>query len=151
MIEQLTVKTIADPELLELGSTFFKEFHLPGRFIPDTFIKTWTKLLDLKMGAAWSYRLEGHLVGGIGGIIFPDPNDGQLVAMETFWFTHPSHRSGMASIKLYNTFEKWAIEMQARRIVMASLHNDYMMTLRNLYMRMGFKPLDITYVKELTW
>jgi GNAT superfamily N-acetyltransferase len=62
---------------------------------------------------------------------------------------HPAHRKSLWSIKLFLTFEKWAKDIGAKRIVMAHLMNEDGHKLGKFYLRKGFKPVETHYSKTL--
>jgi hypothetical protein len=131
------------------GPMFHNEFHLPGSFDVNTFIDNWTKFINANIGAIWKLILNEEVAGYFGGMIVPDINDAQLVAQETFWYVKPEHRRSARGLSLLLNFENWAEAMGAKRIIMTHLCNQYSDALRTLYLRRGYTPLEINYVKEL--
>ena len=112
-------------------------------------MQNWCVLLSSNVGVMWKLEDKDHVVGMLGGMLTPDLLDGSLTATETFWYVHPEHRNGSGGIQLLLTFEKWAMEIGAKRIIMAHLVNHNSESLKNLYQRRGFKPMEIFYHKEL--
>ncbi len=149
MIRQLTADDLQNKELLALGEKFFTDAKLPGEFIPGVFVATWSTLMRMTCGAIWTSVVDDRVVGAIGGVFHPDANDGKLVAQEMFWFMDPSYRSGFNAIKLFTAFENWAISRGATRIVMGCILGEYAKPLREFYTKMGYRPVDVSYFKEL--
>ncbi len=148
MIAPVTVEEI---ETLgtELGDSFYSECHLPGGFKKEVFIHNWNLLLKGNIGAMWRLVLDNSSVGFLGAILMPDVNNGDLVATEMFWYVSPSYRKSMWGIRLLTTFEKWAKEIGAKRVVMAHLTNPEGEVLGKFYTRKGYTLTESHYVKEL--
>jgi GNAT superfamily N-acetyltransferase len=143
--------TLQDIKLVseDIGKLFYSELELPGGFKIDVFIHNWQMLIANNIGVMWKLVLEGKPVGFLGGVLMPDVNNGELVATEMFWYVHPAHRKSLWSIKLFLTFEKWAKDIGAKRIVMAHLMNEDGHKLGKFYLRKGFKPVETHYSKTL--
>lgn len=141
------LKSLAEAQIL--GESFFKECGLPGSFKHEAFIHNWTLFLSTNIGAMWAFVKNDKVVGLLGAILSPDMNDGELVAMETFWYVHPKHRNSIESVKLLMVFELWAQKIGAKRIMMAHLLSSMPKKLASYYERRGYRPLEINYVKEL--
>jgi hypothetical protein len=101
------------------------------------------------VGQIWVCEIKNEVVGAIGGCIHPDANDGKLVAQEMFWFMEPGFRNGMNAIKLFFEFEQWAVDKGCVRIVMGCILNRHAPALRKLYTKHGYRPVDVSYFKEL--
>lgn len=142
-----TLKVLADANMI--GESFFKECGLPGKFKYVAFLHNWTLFLEKNIGAMWAFLKDGKPVGLLGGILAPDMNDGELLAVETFWYVMPEHRNSMESIKLLMVFELWARDVGAKRIMMAHLLSSMPEKLASYYEKRGYRPLEINYVKEL--
>lgn len=150
MIERIT-NIEAEPEenLKWLGESFFKEGSLPGGFNLGVFRKTWAGLLSAYNGALWKAMDNGKLIGGMGAIIYPDPNDGALVATEAFWYIAPEHRGSSSGLRMLNEFELWAAMRGAKRLHMAYLLASMPEKVSKLYEKRGYKAREVIYVKEI--
>jgi len=149
VIKPITLEGLKELRVTSLALSFLNECGLPVKFNLDVFLKNWTVLLENNMGVMWKYVKNDQIVGMLGGILSPDILDGSLTATETFWYVHPEHRTGRGGLELLLTFEKWAVEIGANRIMMAHLVEHNSETLKKLYERRGFKPIEIFYSKEL--
>ncbi len=149
MISELAHDQLRDPQLLSMGQHFFKESNLPGSFVPDVFIDTWSKIITRGIGRIWAARTGDLMTGAIGGLIHPDPYDGKMVVQEAFWFIDESHRGGITAIRLYASLERWAIHAGASRLCMSCTMNKYIAKLRHFNESQGYKPCDISYFKNL--
>ena len=131
-----------------LGAKFYQEGNVPGQIKKDVFINTWTTFISTKVGIVFGLFNDKDLIGMIGGIIFPDPNDGDLVATEMFWYVDKTQR-GIGGIKLFELFKKWAILAKAKRLIMVHLVELMPEKLDRFYRKQGFLPTEISYIKEL--
>jgi GNAT superfamily N-acetyltransferase len=134
-------------QLAKLGEKFWAEGKLPGKFVPEVFVKTWDTFHQLGMGAIIGLFDGANPVGAIGAIAYPDPNDGELVVTETFWFVDPAHRG--AGLKLLDAFEAWAMNRGAKRIVLVHLVQLAPEVLRRLYLRKGYQEIEVHFIKSL--
>jgi GNAT superfamily N-acetyltransferase len=135
------------PEMAALGFQFQEEGALPGKFIPEVFVKTWGNLIRMNLGVLFGLEKDGRLVGGLGAILFPDPNDGELVANELFWFVSKEHRG--QGLKLLEVFEGWAADFNVKRVSMVHLENLSPKALNRLYRSRGYRVVETHYFKEL--
>jgi len=137
------------PVLANHGKDFYEEGHLPGRFNRVVFIESWTKLLTSGLGRIFVYDDGEHILGAIGVILFPDINDGQLVAQEAFWYVVPSARKGLVGAQLVARFTEWAKDHGAARVIMVYLSQLMPDVVKSFYEHHGFVQTEISYVKEL--
>lgn len=149
----MNVRPVTIPELprvASVGFTFFKEGDIPGGFVPEVFIRNWTDLLLNNRGVFYgAFTPEGMFTGGLGALLCPDLNNGQVMAVECFWYVLPEFRGGTAAGRLLKAFERWAREQGAKRMVMVHLLNLTPTELHNTYKRLGYRPVEVNYVKEL--
>lgn len=141
--------TVADLPRIEPGA---REFYSKSEFLNGLdmaqFRHTWTTLWSLDAGVI--YFLEddlGEIAGFIGGVRFPDPNTGRLVATECFWFVRDYARG--QGWKLYRAFERWAKASKCRQIHMVHLMDSMPDELSRFYQRIGYKPMEMRFCKEL--
>jgi GNAT superfamily N-acetyltransferase len=142
--------TVADLLMLAgHGHEFFAEGGLPGRFKAEVFVQNWRMLLDGGVGVIFMACRDGELAGAIGGLIYPDVNDGELTTMETFWFVRAAHRGGTLGLRLMQRYEDWARWRGAARIGMVHLTGLMPDRLRSIYERRGYREAEIHYFKPL--
>ena len=146
MIEELTSETIGDMEVI--GEAFTTEANYP-KFNLDRFTGFWTQVIDAKIGKVFAVREDGKLVAALGMATTFDPNSGQLMALEQFWYVMPSHRKTRAGLELFRAFEKAGKEAGAKRLVMVHLANLTPESLQKFYEREGFRLVEQTFWKEL--
>jgi pentatricopeptide repeat protein len=147
MIRELTINDLASPDLIELARTFYNEGRIPGKFIPEVFKANWTNFINNGCGVIYGQYIEGKLIGAIGGLVYPDPNDGVLVANENFWFVKNKARGN--GIKLFYKFEYWVKLQGAKRLIMVYLQNSMPDKMEQIYRKMKFKKLETHYWKEI--
>jgi hypothetical protein len=104
-IRPLTIEEL--PLCLPYGPAFMKEYDLPGTFSNEEFLKNWTLWLTAYPAIMYGLWEGTHLAGGIGGMIHPDINTGDLLAVEFFWYVEPSRRKTLLAARLPLTFKKW--------------------------------------------
>lgn len=129
-----------------LGALMYEETKLPGKFIPECFVSSWEKILDSGNGILIVAENAGEIVGGLGGLVYQDVNDGELTATEMFWYVHPEFRG--AGLALFKQFEARAIACGAKRLLMVHLHTSMAESLSSFYGRNGYRPVETHYVKE---
>lgn len=150
MIKELKAVTELDhPDLTRMARLFYEESKLPGTFIPHYFISNWAQFMDKGIGAMWVAGEKDSLHGAIGLLIYPDVYNGDLVANEMFWFIDPVKRMGLDAVRLYKAAERWAKEKGAKRLAMACVCNKHMSSVRKFYEDRGFRPVDVSYFKNL--
>lgn len=134
-------------KISELGDEFFEEGKIPTQFIPDTFKKTWSGLIKSDMGVIFVMHSNGIPVGILGGVKYPDPNSGELMASEFFWFVRKGHRGH--GTKLLKKFEYWAKEQGAKKIIMMHLSSLMPEKIKKYYERIGYSEIETHYLKEI--
>lgn len=134
--------------IAKLGPKFWSESNLPGGFKPDVFVENWKKIIARDQGCIiFNQDEKGGINGAIGLLVYQDINDGELVMQEAFWFVSPESRG--FGLRLLKKAEEIAKMINVRRFVMTHLLNGYADQLSRLYPRMGFKALEINYIKHL--
>lgn len=136
-------------QLADMGEEFHAERAdvLPGTFDRSVFIGTWQALLDQGLGLVLVLEQGGRLIGAIGAVMAPDPCDGAATAQELFWFCRREARGhGMALIA---ALEDHARAAGIERLAMAHLDGPNAAPLRKLYLRRGYKPVEVHYSKTL--
>lgn len=137
------------PRMGKVAERFYASSkHLNG-FDIERFTKFWFPLLENGMGTIFAvYDEEMEIVGAIGGMAYPEPYNGEMQAMEFFWFVQPEHRG--VGMKLYRMFEEWARGRGCKRIRMAHLTDLMPEKVHRVYERLGFEQIEVHYSKELT-
>ena len=123
------------------SSRFLKGFRL------EVFEKTWTGILAADFGVLLLLECGAEIVGAIGGVAYPDPNSGELLATEFFWFVEDGHRG--RGLELYRRFEAWARERDCKQINMGHLADLMDEKHRRVYAHLGFEMAEYRWMKEL--
>lgn len=118
-IRPLTIQEL--PLCVPFGPAFMKEYDLPGVFNPDVFLKNWAYFLQSLTAVLYGLWDDERLIGGIGGIVHPDLNTGDLHAVECFWYVGPIYRNTFMAGRLPLTFKKWGKHQGAVRWKMIHL------------------------------
>ena len=140
----LNAKLAPAAEEFYAASKFLQRFDLPR------FCDLWRGLLESGTGTIILAEEDGAVDGAIGGVVYPEPYSGELVASEFFWFVRESSRG--EGLRLYRAFEKWARDKGAVQIRMVHLHDSMPGKLSRVYERLGYTAVETHYVKGLkTW
>lgn len=127
-----------------------REFYAASRFLrvfdPARFVGLWAQMISVGIGVIYVLG-EERIEGALGGMVYPEPYSGDLVATEFFWFVRPGHRGG--GMALYRAFESWARERGCSQLRMVHLADSMPEKLDRVYRRMGYEPAEVLYVKEL--
>lgn len=149
MIREIKIDEL--PLIYPIGHAIWKEGKLPGAYVNEIFRASWEKLYAAGVGVIFAAFRGGELVGALGAITYNDLNDGVLVSTEAFWYVFEDFRKILYGygVRLLIAYEKWAKRRGVKRVGMANLValNDGPM--QSLYEKMGYRPLDRTYIKEV--
>lgn len=87
-------------------------------------------------------------IGLIAGFIVNNLTNGKSALQEVIWYVDKEHRSQGRILLQY--FEEAAKANGCSQIVMALMCNSGMQKLGKFYERMGYRPFEIQYMKEIT-
>ena len=76
-------------------------------------------------------------------------NSNELVAWQQFFYALPAHRGGLTALRLLRAFEAWAKSKGARALVVSASRAFDQGHIAKLYVKLGFQPYDMYYVKEV--
>jgi GNAT superfamily N-acetyltransferase len=140
-----------------------REFYAASRvlgspFRIDRFREIWQSLLATGAGVIFAaidgaedgvdpVEDAGAIAGVIGGILHREIYGEAMIAEEFFWFVRPERRG--AGVALYRRFEEWARERGAESIQMVHLFDVMPEKVARFYLRSGFEPAEMRYVKTL--
>lgn len=145
MIRLLTVYDL--PLASQMGPKFYAEGKVPGEFIPEVFVASWTTLIDRGLGFIVGLFEESKLCGCLGAAVTKCLNSGKLIASEMFWFVLPEARGG--GLRMLQAYEDEAKRRGAVRCSMALIKGLQPEALGKLYERRGYRAFEIAYSKEL--
>ena len=99
----------------------------------------------------WLAEIDGEIVGICGAVAYPLYfNPAALVVQELWWWLTPSSRGSGAGGQMFKQIEEWAKEKNAAALFMIALEDKRAKKMENLYIRAGFKPMERTFIKEVT-
>jgi GNAT superfamily N-acetyltransferase len=99
----------------------------------------------------WLAEIDGEIVGICGALVYPMYfNPSALVVQELWWWLTPASRGSGAGGKMFKQIEQWAKEKDASALFMIALEDNRVKKMENLYIRAGFKPMERTFIKEVT-
>jgi GNAT superfamily N-acetyltransferase len=107
-------------------------------------------IIDPNIGI-WLAEIDNEIVGITGALVYPlyfSPTN--LVAQELWWWLTPASRGSGAGGKMFKHIEQWAQEKGAKALFMIALEDDRAAKMEKVYARAGFKPLERTFIKEVT-
>ncbi len=144
----LRILTVYDlPLASQMGPRFYAEGNLPGEFVPEIFVASWTALIERGLGFIVGLFKDSKLCGCLGAAVTKCLNSGATVANEMFWFVLPEARGD--SLRMVAAYEKEAKERGAVRCSMALLKGLQPEALGAFYERRGYAPFEVAYSKEL--
>lgn len=134
----------------EAARKFYEEGKLPGRLVENVFIAGWQERIDTDAGVIFGSFNDntGEFEGGLGAVIYPDPNSGDPLTCEMFWYMKPECRGN--GMRLLEAYENWAKSKGAHRIYMIHLLELHPDVMRKIYERRGYKPVEVGYSLEVT-
>jgi GNAT superfamily N-acetyltransferase len=99
----------------------------------------------------WLAEIDDKIVGICGALVYPMYfNPSALVVQELWWWLTPKSRGSGAGGKMFKQIEEWAKERNASALFMIALEDSRAKKMENLYIRAGFKPMERTFIKEVT-
>ena len=116
-------------------------------FNEEVWLATWSKLLNDGAAFVMVSEAEGEITGAIGGLVYPDMNDGVMVSQEAFWFVSKDTRGGGPA--LLREYESVAAKIGVKRSIMNHLADNRAARTARFYKRAGYNPLESSYYKEL--
>lgn len=91
-------------------------------------------------------EVQGLIAGQCTEVVFSN----EKVATETLFWVDPCHRKGEGASELLGAFEYWAKEVRGcTKAQMFGLQNEYLPVLSRYYTRKGYRPAEVSFVKEL--
>jgi GNAT superfamily N-acetyltransferase len=136
----------------EMGKSFVEEGKVAGGFRIGEFRLIWEAVLQSGYGAIFgAFNGDGKMVGALGAMAAPDPNNGDLVTHEAFWFVSAEERRKLnrVGLRLLKAYNAWCQEIGAKRQRMSTLLRLKPKKLDKLYRRLGYHPVEVQYEKAV--
>lgn len=133
------------------AESFFEESGIDGTLNFDHFCKQWGHLIKLDMAVIMLYIDKNETPAGIiGGTLTPCTMTGQKIAQEAFWWVEKHLRGkSPAGLLLLRKWEATMVEKGAVRLYVGNLWNLNNEEMQDLYWRLGYKPTEVHYVKNV--
>ena len=141
------------PQYIKLAQSFHAaspmhgsiEFDVPG------YSQFYLSSLQNDSVGIWLAEVEGEIVGICGAVAYPLYfNPSALVVQELWWWLTPASRGSGAGGQMFKQIEQWSKEKNAAALFMIALEDNRAKKMENLYIRAGFKPMERTFIKEVT-
>ena len=145
MIRKIEINEL--PRLFELARKFYASAPSLGNFDPDTAVRGWAYFLQNGMGAIFVIEDDGDIHGMIAALKTPDIHSGEMKAVEMAWFVDEKHRG--RGLLLLKEFEKWAKDNGCKKVCMMYLSDLMPEKLKAVYTRLGYKEVELSYLKEV--
>ena len=107
--------------------------------------------IDQPSVGIWLAESDGKMIGICGALAYPlyfSPN--ALVVQELWWWLTPESRGTGAGAMMFKQIELWAKAHKAAALFMIALEDERANKMEKLYTRAGFKPMERTFIKEVT-
>jgi hypothetical protein len=93
---------------------------------------------------------DGELVGVLIGMKTEHPYfDIKPMAHELVWYVKEEHRGNKKSVLMLRDFMLWAKQNECNRIVMTSFFGDFHDTCNKIFLKAGFSPNEVIYMRDL--
>ena len=99
--------------------------------------------------AIYIAEMNDEIIGVSGGSVTEHCWTNSTWGHEDFWFVKKEYRGGRAGLLLFKKLINWFKEYKADRICMT--HYTWNPKVEKFYNKMGFKPYEINYVKEIDY
>jgi len=141
------------PKYIVLAESFHMASPMHGVIGFDTagYSKFYLSSLQNDSVGIWLAEIDNEIVGICGALVYPMYfNPSALVVQELWWWLTPKSRGSGAGGKMFKQIEEWAKERNASALFMIALEDNRAKKMENLYIRAGFKPMERTFIKEVT-
>lgn len=128
---------------------FFVESNLPGKPNFMHWWGTWTQMIQKEVGYLLATIRDNQIVAVLGGLFYPCMLTGDKEMVEAFWWVKPKYRGTTIGIKLLKSFEKISKDLGVIRIKMIFMSHLNPETMKNIYTRMGYRQIEVGYMKEV--
>jgi N-acetylglutamate synthase-like GNAT family acetyltransferase len=141
------------PEYIKLAQAFHAASPMHGSIGFDVpgYSQFYLSSLQNDSIGIWLAEIENNIVGICGALVYPLYfNPSALVVQELWWWLTPASRGSGAGGQMFKQIEQWAKDKNASALFMIALEDNRAKKMENLYIRAGFKPMERTFIKEVT-
>jgi len=105
------------------------------------------KTFDVIFKTSFVAIVDEKVVGCLGGRVIEDLCSKNKVYEELIWYVNKDHRK--YGLKLLHYVEAWCWNEGIKRITMSCMHNSKTEAIYQLYEKLGFRPMETRFIKEL--
>jgi len=141
------------PEYIKLAQAFHTASPMHGSISFDVpgYSQFYLSSLQNDSVGIWLAEVDNNIVGICGAVAYPLYfNPSALVVQELWWWLTPASRGSGAGGQMFKQIEQWAKDKDASALFMIALEDNRAKKMENLYIRAGFKPMERTFIKEVT-
>ena len=141
------------PEYIKLAQAFHTASPMHGSISFDVpgYSQFYLSSLQNDSVGVWLAEVDNNIVGICGAVAYPLYfNPSALVVQELWWWLTPASRGSGAGGQMFKQIEQWAKDKDASALFMIALEDNRAKKMENLYIRAGFKPMERTFIKEVT-
>ena len=144
-------------KILPLARSFYAEsssiFSSENNFDDDLWSASMSRCIESEtmrvLYTTKSGRVDGECVALMTVALVVSPFDGRIEIHEAMWYVAKGYRSFGHGMTLLRSLDALAEEIGAARIIMTHLENNTGDRLSHILPRFGYKPLEVTYSKEV--
>jgi len=141
------------PQYIKLAQAFHAASPMHGAidFDADGYSQFYLSSLQNDSVGIWLAEIDGEIVGICAAVAYPLYfNPSALVVQELWWWLTPASRGSGAGGQMFKQIDEWAKEKNASALFMIALEDNRAKKMENLYLRAGFRPMERTFIKEVT-
>ena len=145
----MTIRIIKADEMARVAR-FMKQFEQETEFVKvdvEYATKQYEGMIIDNVATVFVAEKGGEILGALGSITAPDLHNGEMTAIETFWFTARRHRG--VGVPLLDAFEKRAEENDCDKTAMVHLADSMPDRLERFYQRRGYKLAEKHYIRRI--
>ena len=133
------------PAAMELIAEFAEEsLSEYGVYLESEMLQ---KTFDAVYKTSFCAVVDGRVIGVLAGQVVTDNCSSLLVYQEIVWYVNKRYRK--YGLRLRKHVEDWCREQKINRMIMSAMHNSKTEKLFSFYERLGFRPQETKFVKEL--
>jgi GNAT superfamily N-acetyltransferase len=141
------------PQYITLAEAFHEASPMRGviEFDRDGYSQFYMGAIHKEDVGIWLAEIDDKIVGISAAVSYPMYfNPSTIVVQELWWWLTPDSRGSGVGGMMFKQIERWAEEHKASALFMIALEDARARKMENLYIRAGFKPMERTFIKEIT-
>lgn len=148
----IRIETYSDKyflDVVKLAKAFHQEavIEYDGIFEVDALINTITNLKEENSKNAFLLIIDEVCQGILAGVEYKSMINSNRIFQEIIWFVNRDFRRH--GIYLLNKAQEFLKSNGINIMIMAVLENSKTEKIKNLYSRLGFKPMEVHYIRTL--